>query len=244
MTKRACVAWFLALAAVSGCKTSRPERPVPPPTPAQQTLFIPAWNVSAVQMAQGRYADLFGGGCRAIWIDSAVAAMMRENAPPVSMPEPGIDDDAKKVTDAYIVIECQLETQFADMSVAFDAVRLRGIDVYIETAAGLKVRPIQMRPYGPLKEEPVQALKRFSRTTVMVFPRQDLGAGLPVIGADVPAVRLVLDGHDSKFFFEWPGVPAGQTFPRMPTPEEAMYIGKLGYYELFTDIRRLAHVFD
>jgi hypothetical protein len=30
----------------------------------------------------------------------------------------------------------------------------------------------------------------------------------------------------------------------MPTAEEAKYIGQLGYYELFTDIRRLAHIFD
>jgi len=244
MTKRACALSIVWLAAVCGCKTTPPAKPAPPPTPARQTLFVPAWNVSVVQVAQGRYADLFGSGCRAIWIDSAVAAMKREQTPAVAMPEPGIDDDAKKVTDAYIVIECQLETQFGDMSVAYDAVRLRGIDVYLETPAGLKVRPIQMRPYGSVNEKPVQALKQFARTTVMIFPRQDLGAGLPVIGADTPAVRLVLDGHDSKFFFEWPGIPAEQTGPRMPTPEEAKYIAQLGYYELFTDIRRLAHIFD
>ena len=244
MNVRACAVTVLALCVVSACKTARPEKPAPPPTPARQTLFVPAWNVTTVQTAQGRYADLFGGGCRAIWIDSAVAAMKRELAPAAATPEPGIDDDAKRVTDAYIVIECQLETEFADMSVAYDAIRLRGIDVYLETATGLKVRPIQMRPYGKLKEEPAQALKRFSRTTVIVFPREDLGAGLPVIGADTPAVRLVLDGHDSTFFFEWPGIPADQVCPRMPTPEEAKYIARLGYYELFTDIRRLAHVFE
>ena len=169
---------------------------------------------------------------------------MRQTAPPEPLPEPGIDKDAKKVADAYIVIECQLETQFADMSVAYDAIRLRGIDVYLETPGGLKVRPVQMRPFGTIKEEPVQALKRFSRTTVMIFPRQDLGAGLPVIGADAPSVKLVLDGHDSKYFFEWPGVPAGQTCPRVPTPEEMKFIGQLGYYELFTEVRRLAHIFD
>ena len=234
---------IVALAATQSCKTPQKPGP-PPPTPAQQTLFIPAWNVSTVQTGQGRYPDLFGGGCRAIWIDSAIAAMKRNVAPPPPLPEPGIDEDAKKVTDAYIVIECQLETQFGDMSVAYDAIRLRGIDVYLETSNGIKVRPIQVRPYGSVQEEPVQALKRFSRTTVMVFPRQDLGAGLPVIGADAPAVRLVLDGHDSKYFFEWPGTPAEQTGPRMPTAEEAKYIAQLGYYVLFTDIRRLAHVFD
>ena len=243
MMKRACAVVFaFAIAASQGCKT--PAKPMLPPAPAAQTLFLPAWNVSTVQTAQGRYPDLFGGGCRAIWIDSAVAAMKREAAPPVPLPDPGIDDDAKRVTAAYIVIECQLESQFGDMSIAYEAIRLRGIDVYLETAGGMKVRPIQMRPYGPVKEEPVQALKRFSRTTVMIFPRQDLGAGLPVIGADAASVRLVLDGHDSKYFFEWPGVPLGETGPRMPTAEEAKYIGQLGYYVLFTDIRRLAHIFD
>ena len=242
MMKHAVVALVAAAGFVTGCQT--PAKPLPPPTPAARTLFQPAWYVTTVQTAQGRYSDLFGGGCRAIWIDDSIAAMKRETGPPVAMPEPGIDDDAKKVTESYIVIECQLETEFADMSIAYDAIRLRGIDVYFETPDGTKVRPIQMRPYGSIKEEPVQALKRFSRTTVMIFPRQDLGAGLPVIGADAPSVRLVLDGHDSKYFFEWPGVPLGETGPRTPTPEEAKYIGRLGYYELFTDIRRLAHIFD
>ena len=84
--------------------------------------------------------------------------MKRNVAPPPPLPEPGIDEDAKKVTDAYIVIECQLETQFGDMSVAYDAIRLRGIDVYLETPNGIKVRPIQVRPYGSVQEEPVQVI--------------------------------------------------------------------------------------
>ena len=163
--------------------------------------------------------------------------------PAVPLPDPGIDDDAKRVTDAYIVIECQLESQFGDMSIAYEAIGC-AVSTSISKQRGHEVRPIQMRPYGSVKEEPVQALKRFSRTTVMIFPRQDLGAGLPVIGADAASVRLVLDGHDSKYFFEWPGVPLGETGPRMPTAEEAKYIGQLGYYVLFTDIRRLAHIFD
>ncbi|MDZ4861294.1 MAG: hypothetical protein SGI88_20165 [Candidatus Hydrogenedentes bacterium] len=225
-----------------GCQT--PDKPIPPPTPAQRVLFEPAWYISTVQTAEGRYPDLFGGGCRAIWIDSAVADLKRQADIAPSHPEPGIDADARAVTDAYIVIECQLESEFGDMSVAYDAVRLRGIDVYLETPEGLRVRPIQMRPFGGLEEEQVQALKRFSRTTVMIFPRQDLGAGLPVVSAQSPVVRLVLDGHDSKFFFEWPGIPAGGTGPRMPTAEEAEYCARLGYYELFMEIRRLAHIFD
>lgn len=242
MTHRAIAVLAFSAAIVCGCQT--PSKPAPPPTPAQQALFLPAWNVSTVQTAEGRYPDLYTGGCRAIWVDSAIAAMKREMGPPVALPAPGIDEDAKKVTDSYIVIECQLETEFGDMSTAYDAIRLRGIDVYLETPNGLRIRPIQMRPYGSIKEEPVQALKRFTRTTVMIFPRQDLGAGLPVVGADVPVMKLVLDGHDSKYFFEWPGIPLGQTGPRMPTAEEARYVAKLGYYELFTDIRRLAHIFD
>lgn len=236
------VAIALALVASLGCRT--PAKPVPPPPPEARVLFEPAWYVAAIQTAEGRYADMFGSGSRAIWIDSAVADLKRQNSAAPSVVEPGIDDDAKAVTAAYIVIECQLESQFGDMSVAYDLVRLRGIDVYLETPAGLRIRPIQMRPYGQLKEEPVNALKRFSRTTVLIFPRQDLGAGMPVLGGDVPVVRLVLDGHDSRYFFEWPGIPPEQTGPRMPTPDEAKYMVQLGYYELFTELRRLAHVFD
>ncbi|GMU92233.1 MAG: hypothetical protein AMXMBFR4_12910 [Candidatus Hydrogenedentota bacterium] len=225
------------------CQT--PQRPAPPPPLAAHTQFEPAWYITTVQHSEGRYPDLFGAGSRAIWVEPEVARIKKEaSGSPQTLPEPGIDEDALAVTAAYIVIECQLESQFGDMSIAYDAVRLRGIDVYMEMPDGRKISPIQLRSFGPVEEEAIDALKRFRRTTVAIFPRQDLITRMPVFAADSPSMRLVLAGHDSRFFFEWPSMPAGQTGPRMPTSEEAQYMAKLGYYELFTGIRRLAHIFD
>ena len=136
--------------ALTGCQT--PQKPAPPPPPAAQELFEPAWYMATVQTSAGRYPDLFSGTCRAIWVDGAVAEMKKAASSAVGQPDPGIDADAKAVTSAYIVIECQLESQFGDMSVAYDAIRLRGIDIYLETPEGVKIRPIQMRAYGTVKE--------------------------------------------------------------------------------------------
>jgi hypothetical protein len=93
-------------------------------------------------------------------------------------------------------------------------------------------------------EEQAGALKQFSLTTVAIFPRDNLLVGMPAIGANAESARLVLEGHDSAYYFEWAGMPAEQQGIRAPTQEEAVYITKLGYYELYGSIRRLAHIFD
>ena len=224
------------------CQT--PKKPEAPPPPKAHVLFEPGWSVSPIQMGEGRYPDLLAGACRGVWVDSTVTEMKRASAPPVDLVPPHLDEDARALTDAFIVIECHLVSEFGDMSVAYDTVRLRGIDVYLETPDGTRVRPIQSRSFVTVKEEPLGALKRFSLTTVVIFPRQDLVAGTPSISAAAPSARLVLEGHDSTCFFEWGALPAGQEGLRPPTPEEALYITKLGYYELYNGIRRLAHIVD
>ena len=224
------------------CQT--PKKPEAPPPPPAHALFEPAWAVSPVQMGEGKYPDLLGGACRGVWVSGPVSEMKRAAAEPVDMAPPHLDEDARALTDAFIVIECHLVSEFGDMSVAYDAVRLRGIDVYLETPDGTRIRPIQSRSFGTVKEEPAGALKRFSLTSVIIFPRQDLVAGTPSINAAAPSARLVLEGHDSTFFFEWGALPTGQEGLRAPTQEEALYITKLGYYELYTGIRRLAHMVD
>jgi hypothetical protein len=110
---------------------------------------------------------------------------------------------------------------------------------------GKRVAPIQSRGFGPVKEEQAGALKLFRRTTVIIFPKDNLILGAPSVSAAAPAVRLVLEGAGAKCYFEWPCAPQAEGGGiRMPTPEEAQYVARLGYYELFTEIRRLAHVFD
>jgi hypothetical protein len=200
--------------------------------------------VSPIQRGEGRYGDLFSGASRAVWITNDVSAMKKAASTAPAFAPPGIDADAAALVEAYIVIECHLESEFSDMSVAYDVTRLRGIQMYLETPDGTKLRPIQTRSFGGVDEEQAGALKQFSLTTVAIFPRDNLLVGMPAIGANAESARLVLEGHDSAYYFEWAGMPAEQQGIRAPTQEEAVYITKLGYYELYGSIRRLAHIFD
>ena len=237
--------WVGALACIALASCQTPKKPTtPPPTPEAYYRFEPAWGISTVHAGEGRYADLFGGGSKAIWLDSNAVELKRTASKAPANPEPGIDADARAIADAYIVIECHLESQFSDMSIAYDAVRLRGITPYLELPDGTHIAPIQSRSFGPVEEEPAGALKLFRRTTIVIFPKSDLFKEMPAVSAAEPAVRLVLEGIGSKYYFEWPGLTPTVPTWRAPTPEEAVFYGRLGYYELFSEIRRIAHVFD
>lgn len=228
---------------VSACQT--PKKSEPPPPPQAHVRFEPAWAVSPIQLAEGRHPDLYSGECRGVWDNGEVAAMKRLASPPAgNLAPPHIDEDAQALSEAYIVIECHLVSEFADMSVAQDVVRLRGMELYLEAPDGTRIPPIQQQSFGSVDEEQVGALKRFRLTTVAIFPRDNVVVGMPALSATAPGVRLVLEGHDSKFYFEWAARAPGETQLRPPTPEEALYITKLGYYELYGSIRRLAHIFD
>ncbi len=229
---------------VSACQTpkKKPEAPSPPRTDVR---FKPAWAVSPIRTGEGRHPDLFGGDSKGVWVSPEVAAMKKSAASPAgSLAMPLIDEDAHALSQAYIVIECHLESEFADMSIAQDAVQLRGIQLHLESPDGLRVPPLQTLSFGSVQEEEVGALKRFRLTTVAIFPRDNLLVAVPSLIATAPQVRLVLEGHDSTFYFEWAAMPSGETGMRAPTPEEALCITKLGYYELYGSIRRLAHVLD
>jgi len=236
--------WFgvVVCVALAACQT--PQKPTAPPPVEAQYRFEPAWGISTVHAAEGRYADLFGGGSKAIWLDSNAVELKRSASKAPANPDPGIDADARAIADAYIVIECHLESKFSDMSIAYDAVRLRGMTTYLELPDGSRIAPIQSRSFGPVEEEPADALKLFRRTTVIIFPKSDLFKEMPAVGAQAAAVKLVLEGIGSKYYFEWPGLSPGVSTWRAPTPEEAAYYGRLGYYELFSEIRRVAHIFD
>lgn len=224
------------------CQT--PKKPEAPPPQIASVRFEPAWAVSPIQHGEGRYGDLFSGASRAVWNTIEVAAMKREASPAPSLAPPRIDEDARALTEAFIVIECHLVSEFSDMSVAYDVTRLRGIQAYLMTPDGTRLDPIQIRSFGSVAETQSDALKRFSLTTVAIFPRQDLLIGMPALSAQSESARLVLEGHDSTYYFEWAGMTPETAGLRPPTQEEAVYITKLGYYELYTEIRRLAHIFD
>jgi hypothetical protein len=147
------------------------------------------------------------------------------------------------VSKNFVVLECIIESVFADTSIAYDVVNLRQIDAYIETPDGQKVLPMQTL-IGPLEEEQREALRLFRRTNLLVFPRQDVWLHRPLIRQGQSRMRLVLKGYDSRFYFEWLEAPSDEPRRFVPTEEEARRLAKTGYTELFSALRRLAHMFD
>jgi hypothetical protein len=234
----------LALAtAFSSCQTRKPPEEKGDQETVQQTGFTPGAAISRLHFDGGSYPDLFASSTYAVWVDEAVTSLRREAA--VQAGETvGAEEEAEAVRIAreYVIVECHLDSVFSDMSIGYDAVGFRGLQVYLSTPDGRKIAPIQTLIGTPLKTEPREALKLFGRTNLVVFPKHDLWLGVPLVGKDAPSVRLVLEGHQSVFYFEWPtGVPAAPT-PTVSAGEAAEVL-KVGFREFHERVRQLAHIF-
>jgi hypothetical protein len=216
-----------------------PSAAVPPP-PAS---FAPAYQVSGIQMLEGSYPDLFTGTSTAVWVDQEMTQLLRQEFAAGGAPvDPMLDMTADVVGQRLIAIECHVESMLADSSIAYDTVRFQGIECYLLTPEGLPVPPAQVIIGTPVIEEQVGTLKKFARTNILVFPRENVMLGGQAIAPDAAAVRLVLQGHGSVFAFEWPGV--GQE-AAAPTP----YADRLGamkedFGEFFGKLQEVLHVFD
>jgi hypothetical protein len=247
------------LAVFMGCATT-PKAPSPAQVETMR-MFEPATYLSQIQVEAGRYPDLFAPQSQAVWVGPEVAEIKEH------MAEAGADGEgggstlggegephyaqiAESVVMNCIVIECHVESVFPDSSIAYDVVGFRGIDVYLLTPSGEKLMPIQTVVDSHASEEQAGALKRFGRTNLVVFPKRDLWLGEPVLGPDVPSVRLVLEGHDSVFYFEWPAAPQQLTTSEQQleviksAAQQAAEKSRLGFRAMFRRLQDVAHVFD
>jgi len=198
-----------------------------------------------IHAGEARYPNLFSPESFAIWVDPSVAAMKRVKIVEAGETvDPDLDDTAKRVSDKYFIFECHLDSMFPDASIGYESVGLRAIDPYLMTPEGMKISPVQRIPASGAEEEQVEALKRFRRTTILVFPKQDILVHQPTIDASAPGVRLVLEGFNSSFYFEWPAAPGSSTGGWSPSDSEAIQAVKMGFKDLFTELRALSHMFD
>jgi len=194
---------------------------------------------------EGRYADLFSRESYAVWIDREVMALKRKQAIDAGQRiNERMEKDVNLASDNFIIIESRIVSEFADASVAYDVVRPRSIESYLITPDGKRVLPIQTHSIGPVDEEQHNALKRFTRTHIAIFPRDDLWVGKPTIKADTQSVQFVLEGHTSKFYFEWPGTMSEEVRKRSLTSEDYQRIVHTGFLQLYDSIGRLAHIFS
>lgn len=244
--------WALALVAVaSGCQTTSTAPPPPPAEPAPMAEvrldFLPQAYLVPIRTGPVRYRMLFAPESHAIWVTDEVRELKRDSdeAQGINV-SPQLQRTAEIADARFIVIECRLESAFADSSVAYDVVGLRNIEVYLETPSGERVYPVQ-RIMAPHADETNQgALIRFGRTTVLVFPKFDLVSGgvSPISGER--SVKLVLDGFHSTFHFEWNNVSGGivETSDISPawsaqSAREAVRTGYTSIYSLLSPLQRI-----
>ncbi len=244
LTQLACSA-FLALVAAA-CQTHAPidesaplpEEIAPPPQ------FMPATYLAPIHVDRGRYADLFSPASYAVWIGADVAAMKRTAAlAKGERIDPGLDRDASAILQNYLLIECVLSSSFADMSIAYDVVGLRGITARLLMPDGTKLDPIQT-VIGPSKPDAqTGALKTFQRTNIFVFPLKPPSGSKPLIPPDIPSVRLVLEYQANAYAFDWEN-SIGKAEPPPALQKARELIESVDYNQLFGQVRRLAHMLD
>lgn len=248
MTAKKSAVWAAALLALAvGCQTGRQKAVPEPETGAQPVSFQPGAFLAPIRHEQGRYADLFSPSSYALWVGPEVMMFKQEMAKEAGETvDPRLAADADQITRDFLVLECHIESAFSDSSIAYDVVGFRGIDaVYLLLPDGRKIRPEQTVIGRGAEEDSKGALKVFRRTNLLVFPTRDLWSGGATLDPGAPSVRLVLDGYESRFYFEWPAAP-GTVAPQRwaPTAEEAKQAIKLGFTQLYTGLRQLAHLFD
>lgn len=236
------VALCFAAGLLPSCQTRR--EPPPENAVAAGTLvpFAPLRARAPLQFETGLYPDLFTADSYALWVDTAVSLeRMAEAEAAGDAPDAASTAEAEILDAAFQVIECHLDTLFPDAAIGFDAAALRGLDVYLETHDGRQIRPARMAT-GALTEGRQGALLQFSRPVLIGFARRDV----PMVpaSANSAAVRLVIEGHGSKFYFAWTAaLPETFAEPRLIPPEKVA-AAKMSFKSYYEKLRAWAHNFD
>lgn len=217
------------------------ELPVTPPTPEE---FAPAAFLAPLALAQGRYPTLLTPESYALWLGPEMAALKRAHAVEQGETIPPIVDAAvNHINNNFLIIECCMSSAFADMSIGYDAVGLRGMSAYLLFPNGCKIEPVQIIRDSSVEETQVGAIKKFTRSNFVVFERRNIAAGHPTVAPDMRAVRLVLEGYGNSYYFEWASLTAPVT-PLQPSVDEKLKAVKCGFMNTYGRIVEFLHAFD
>jgi len=232
---------LVAILVVCGCETTMKvtEEIMEPPPGAE---FVPGTFVSTIRFDKGGNPDLFSPESFAVWlgsdVDAAKLSKLRESGKSVDV---SLQNAAAQIHENFLVFECDVSSVMADMSIAYDVVGFRGMDIYLETSDGRKIKPFQMVIGSPVHEEPRGAIKRFGRENIVAFQKRDFLAKGPTVSANAPRVRLVLEGFDSRFYFEWTPAVEPAT-PWTATAEEYAQAVKTDFVRIYGRLLELAHI--
>mgnify|MGYP000215210517 CR=1 FL=1 len=232
----------ILILSLSACRTTRREGKTPEKA-AVPMEFQPAAYVAPIQLAHGRYTDIFSPDSYGVWLGSEVTAQREiqarsEGAPP----DPKLAMAVNRLTQNFLVFECHLVSAFADTSIAYDAVGLRNIAVYLMTPAGGRCMPSQIVVGSSAREERQQALRQYSRTCLVLFAKRDLFSGVPAVAPQSTSVRLVLEGFGSMFVMEWP--TASEAVPFATAGPDTSKALRTRFKEMGDLAMRISHIFD
>lgn len=240
----ALLAIIMGLLFAGGCKTTESSEEAAV-TPAPKIVFAPQIRRAIVQSGTGRYPNLFTGASYAVW-----GGEVEPPAPPVGMPMPEkasadtksvearmdtqLDSvppipEAQAARAAGLTIECHLESEFPDRSIAYDAVGLRGMTILLKLPDGREIQPAQKTLASDLSEIPVGALRRYGRKLTLYFSESQFMVDNPAVNPDSPGVRLVVNGLESQFYFEWATTP---NFLAVPAPRLDEKVSKFARKQL------------
>ena len=236
------------------CTTTRPIDESAGMRVDSDRVFTPTTFLSTIHRGETRYANLYSPDSYALWVSPEVADLKREQAVSEGLEiDPALDRVARYITDQYLVFECHLKSAFPDASIAYDVVGLRNVALYIETPEGRRIHPIQRIMDTHSEHGHLGALQVFERSNIVVFEKADIITGSPAIEGDSAGVRLVAEGFNSSFYFEWVATPQkpepdlAEVAPDKrwsPTRTEAYRVAKVGFEELFTRLRRLGEYLE
>ena len=218
--------------------------------------FVPACVIAGIAQDAGASSDpakagtpndaaeSFSRTSDALWVSREVMALRRAEAARADVPvEPYLDAAANIITDKYVIVECHVFSDLKDENLAQDAVGFHGISAYLLDADGRKTMPLQTIIGTPVKVEENASGKRFSRTNLIVFSKNDVWTGAQTLPASLASVRLVLECPASRSYFEWAGASPSQAGAAL-SPQQSARILETGFTEFYEKVFGLTHLLD
>ncbi len=212
--------------------TPGPERAVTGESSSE--LFTPSSYIARPTLGLGsKYRDLLSPNSYVIWFTDEVAELKLESG----TTEGGMSKNAeelltiaKTLNEKYLILECHVVSAFRDSSIAYDITGFRQADVFLLDGVGNKYEPLQVI-IGTLERGQKGALMVFRRVNLLVFAKQDLLTGEPVISSRSGEVNLVISGYDTTYFFSWADVSRATQQTRTKRDVESVRAMNLGSLE-------------
>ncbi|MBI1318398.1 MAG: hypothetical protein GC168_05520 [Candidatus Hydrogenedens sp.] len=234
---RIAVSVLIAAAMLQGCQTkggSDDEMDARPPRRGQTIPFEPLGLSAPLAFASGKYPTLFDPSSRCAWLQGGGTTAEGDT----------MAAQARMMTEAFHVFECHITSAFEDSSIAYDAAGLRGVLVTLRAPDGTEIPPAKVMVDPDMHEAARGALREYTRTIYILFPKTPLEMRIPLEGEAYEPLRLVLDGYGTTFVFAWPG--AGPAEVRRANLRDSGVIDKVeaGYRKTADESREFLHNFD